>query len=92
MLYQLLLSWYFFETETWLSPGVSSGEVFPPYYNIFRRDKIDGYDAFDHSIDVKEYPLDSECEVMACTIPFSENFKLTVCSFYRPPNSNIDYM
>ena len=68
-----------FETETWLSLEVSSGEVFPPYYNIFRRDKNDGYEAFDHSLDIKEYPLDSEYEV-------------TICSFYRPPNSNIDYM
>ena len=46
-----------FGTETWLSPEISSSEIFPPCYNVFRRDRYDGYGgillAFDHSLMLK---------------------------------------
>ena len=50
------------------------------------------------TLDVKEYSLDSEYEVMACEIFLFDNSKLDckldckliVRSFYKPPTSNID--
>ena len=30
-------------SETWLSPDISSSEVFPKGYRIFRKDRPDGY-------------------------------------------------
>ena len=30
-------------TETWLSTSISSSEFFPPGYNVYRKDRQDGY-------------------------------------------------
>jgi hypothetical protein len=30
-------------TETWLNDSVHNSEIFPPNYNIYRRDRRDGF-------------------------------------------------
>ena len=30
-------------SETWLSPDISTSEFFPDQYNVFRKDRADGF-------------------------------------------------
>ena len=30
-------------TESWLSPAVLNSEIFPPKYEVFRKERMDGY-------------------------------------------------
>ena len=73
-----------FGTETWLSSTVSSSEISLSGYNIFRKDRKDGYGgvllALRDNISAKEYPLDSNCKIMACEV-----FLVTVLALLSAP-------
>ena len=82
-------------SETWLKPSINSSEFLPPNYTAYRKDREDGYGGvlLAHKITLTSHQLhiDSPCEIVACKFEQMIN-PLIVCSVYRPPNSNIEYL
>ena len=73
-----------------------SSEISLSNYNIFRKDRKDGYGGvllvLRDNIIAKEYPLDSNCEIVACEVFPCNDTRIIVCSFYRPPTSDVAYL
>ena len=44
------------------------------------------------NIIAKEYPLDSNCEIVACEVFPHNSTSIIVCSFYRPPTTDAVYL
>ena len=85
-------------TESWLNPTISSSEIFSPYFEVFRRDRSDGYGgvflACHNSYNWENLSLitsDSEVEAIACELQLKNNV-LTIMAVYRPPNSDFTYL
>jgi len=82
--------------ESWLSPSISTSEVFPAGFTVYRKDRSDGYGgvfvACRNSIISEELNLDSNAEIVACRIDQNESQPLIICSLYRPPDNNLIYM
>ena len=82
-------------TESWLSPAVLNSEVFPPKYQVFRKDRIDGYGgvflALECCFICSEIPLNTSCEIVACKIEVC-GASLIICAVYRPPNNDDVYL
>ena len=84
-------------TETWLNGNILSSEIFPQNYNIFRKDRSDGYGGVLLGIR-SDYTSEeiSDCNIQTesiyCKIAIDKNNSLVVGSIYRPPNSGMDYM
>ena len=84
-------------TETWLRPEIKSSEIFPDYYNIYRKDRKDGYGGVliaakdDITSEELKTGQDIEAVFIKLSIP-GIKAPLIVGSLYRPPTSNIDYM
>ena len=57
-------------SETWLSPDISTAEIFPSGYNVFRKDRQDGHGgvllASRTSLTCYELSIDSPTEVVSC--------------------------
>jgi len=83
-------------TETWLNPSVYSSEVFPPCYELFRNDRSDGYGgvrfACHKSLAYVKISSCTTCEVLVCKIAISRGKDLIIVTFYRPPNTDVNYM
>ena len=83
-------------SETWLSPDISTAEIFPGGYNVFKKDRQDGHGgvllASRTSLTCHELSINSPTEVVSCKFTFTNNQSLIVCSVYRPPNSNLETM
>lgn len=83
-------------TETWLNPNVYTSEIFPPNYQVFRRDREDGYGgvffACHNTINCTQIPIHTLCEAVACKIKLSDGRMLIVLTIYRPPERNLQYM
>ena len=86
-----------FGSEPWLNSDISSSEVFPTGYNVYHKDRADGYGGvfvachrslISSAVDIP----DNTSELSACQISLPNNSKLIVCSVYRPPSSNINYL
>ena len=83
-------------TETWLNPSICSAEIFPPNYEVFRKDRRDGYGGVllavkrDYITDQLETNTSSESVFTKLTI--GKNQALIIGSLYRPPSSDISYM
>jgi len=80
-------------SETWLSSGVYNNEFFPNGFHIFRKDRADGYGgvllACRDSITCQELAFDTNSEAVVCQVTINRHQSVIICSFYRPPNSNI---
>ena len=78
-----------FVSETWLSPDISTAEIFPSGYNVFRKDRQGGHSgvllASRTSLTCHELTVDFPIEVVSCKFTFTNNQSLIVCSVYRPP-------
>ena len=96
MISSLCIAGLIFGCESWLSPSVHNAEVFPPNFNIYRRDREDGYGgvfiACHNTIVSHEIPYSGTQEVITCKIKLSNTQSLIACSVYRPPNRSIDYI
>ena len=74
---------------------ISSSEVFPAGYSVYRQDRADGYGGL--FIACRESLISCKMEInnykmVACEIKLLDNSKLIACSIYRPPSSNDDYL
>jgi len=84
-------------SESWLKPDILNSEIFPDGYNVYRKDRFDGYGgvflACHQSLISCELDIpDNSSELCACQIDLPNNSKLIVCSVYRPPSSDIHYL
>ena len=83
-------------TETWLNPTITSSEIFPPNYEVIRKDREDGYGGVllavrnDLVYDIIQTGISGE-HVFA-KLTFGQNTNLIVGALYRPPNSDIHYL
>ena len=79
-------------SEIWLSPDISASEFFPSGYQVFRKDRSDGYGgvllACRDSLNCEELAFDTSAEAVVCKITLDYRQPLIVCSFYRPPNTD----
>ena len=78
------------ETESWLSPAALSSEIFPPKYQVFRKDRMDGYGgvflALDGCFICSEISLDTSCETVASKVEVcGTSLIIILCAIYRPP-------
>ena len=66
-----------FGTESWLSPSVSSSEVLPHGYCVYRQDRSDGYGgvflACCNKMTSREISIITQCEIVACHITLAES-------------------
>lgn len=82
-------------TETWLNADISSREVLPASYKVFRKDRADGYGGvlIAARVDlISEETCQSNTESVFVKIQATNGKPLLVGSLYRPPNSNLEYM
>lgn len=82
----------FLGSETWLKKHHVNGELTPPGYNTFRKDRHDGYGGViilaKNNIICNEITLDNDTELIAIKIETNTSTPLIVFSCYRPPNNN----
>jgi len=83
-------------TESWLNPTITSAEIFPSNYQIFHRDRPDGYGgvffAFQNTFNCSQVILQQDCEAVTCKVDLSDGNVLIVVTIYRPPNRDVTYM
>ena len=84
-------------TESWLDKSVSTNEIYPPGYKIFRRDRITSTQGGGVFIAVKEnYDVSllpdtvTDTELLWAKVHFKKSKSLILGSFYRPPGSKIE--
>jgi len=76
--------------ESWLNPNIYSSEVFPPEYNVFRKDRSDGYGgvfiACHNKLTTFQLTLNenTSSELIATQIQL-DNTSIIICAVYRPP-------
>ena len=77
-------------SESWLNPSISSSEIFPPKFMVFRKDREDGYGsvflACTRDFAWQELALQTSCEAVACKTVLNNHQSLIIISIYRPPN------
>ena len=78
-------------SETWLNSNVFSSEVLPANYNVFRRDRTDGYDGVLIAVkdDLVSTPIhtSSDSELISVKIKCDKSKSVIISSFYRPPTA-----
>ena len=84
-------------TESWLDKSVSSNEIFPPGYQIFRRDRITSTQGGGVFIAIKQNysasllpDTETDCEILWTKVQFEKS--LILGAFYRPPGSKMKKM
>ena len=83
-------------SETWLNSNVHSSEIFPPNFDIIRKDRSDGWGGVllaikkDFIYDHVEVNVDAECIFAKFTMP--KNKTLIVGGLYRPTNNDVQYL
>ena len=82
--------------ETWPKPTITNQEIIPPGYEVYRKDRHDGYGGV--LVIVKSCYISSivdiniHSELVAIHIEgVHDNSSLVVASFYRQPNRDIDH-
>jgi hypothetical protein len=84
-----------FGCETWLKPGISRGEIFPLGYNVYRKDRRDGYGGvllgISTSLISHQLDLDTETDFIAAKV-LNGNDSIIVGALYRPTDNNQQYM
>ena len=82
-------------TETWLNDGIHNSEIFPPNYDVIRKDRKDGYGgvliAISRDYSYEQLPMNTECETVFIKLKVNGNQELIIGSAYRPPSSSIQY-
>ena len=81
-------------SETWLSPSITDTELLLPNYNIFQKDRSDGYGgvllAYSKSLITQQLHYDTQAEAITCQVALKNNCPpLIICSIYRPPTNNL---
>ncbi|XP_072014916.1 uncharacterized protein [Amphiura filiformis] len=81
--------------ESHIDNSFTNGEIFPPGYNVSRKDRnINGGGVFvaisDKHVASTEYFLDTDCEIVWCKISIVGSKPLFIASFYRPTNESTD--
>lgn len=83
-------------TETWLKSDIASSEIFPPNYEVIRRDRQDGYGgvliAISQDYSYEQISCDADCEAVFIKLALSKTRSLIVGSAYRPPSNSTEYM
>jgi len=83
-------------TESWLNSSVFNNEIIPNNYQLFRKDRADGYGgvffACLSNFCCTQIDVSTPCEVIACKIDLSRNGRLIILTAYKPPNSDREYM
>ena len=81
-------------TESWLDNSFQIAEMFPPNYNIYRKDrnsKVGGvFIAVKSDYISSQVKTEDNCEIIWSRIYLNKNKSLFLCSYYRPPNNNYD--
>lgn len=84
-----------FGSETWLKPNITHGEVFPPDYNLYRKDARDGYGGvllgIHNSLTSHQIDLDSDAEMVAAKIVNGKQH-IVVGAIYRRTDNNCENM
>ncbi len=84
-----------FGCETWLKPRISTGEIFPPDYNVYRRDRPDGWGGLllgiHTSLDSHQIDIQTGAEFVAAKI-VSGKQSAVLASLYRPTNNDLNYL
>ena len=84
-------------TESWLYEDFKDGEVFPPGYTIYRKDRNRfGGRVFiavmSHHISYELHEVDTNCEVIWIEMELSSAKNLFIASFCRLPNSSSEVL
>ena len=86
-------------TETWLSPEISSSEIFPKEFNMtcYRNDRKSRGGgvliAAKPGLVITPLPdIQSDCEIVWVKVQIKNCKTLYLAAFYRPPDSDIDYL
>ena len=85
-------------TKTWFDPSVLDHEVIPCGYTIYRRDRLYRRGggvllAFKNNLTVvRRSDLETSCELLCCELTGDQGSKYLFGVFYRPPNTNMNYM
>ena len=87
-------------TETWLHQGILDTEILDSNYIIFRRDRPQQQRGGgvlicvkSDCISVRRRDLENEnVEAVVCELRGSNDSKLTLAAFYRPPNMDSNYL
>ena len=86
-------------TESWLNDTISTGEIFPPCYNVFRRDRETEQRGGGVFIAVKntllacaEPDLQTNSEIIWISIQVKGISPLYIGAFYRPPSTDRNYL
>lgn len=79
-------------TESWLDGSVKDSELFPPGYNVYRKDRNRHgggvFTAVKDCYNSSSVPEgDSNCEIAWTRIELCSSQDMFVASFYRPPDS-----
>ena len=77
--------------KSWLSPTLTSAEVFPSEYIVYRYGGM--FIACQSTLTCEMLSLNTKVEVVACSIRQKFSAKsLIICSLYRPSNNHLTYM
>ena len=81
--------------ETWLKPGITQGEIFPPEFSLYRKDRSDGYGGVligvHRSLISHQIDIDTDAEFIAVKI-LNGDQNIIVASAYRPTDNNQQYI
>ena len=88
-------------TESWLNSNITSGEVFPSHYNIFRKDRVKKNDSHggvfiavkNNLIAQDEHDLDQiDCQMQWISIHVSGIAPVYIGAFYCSQKTDADYV
>ena len=84
-----------FGCETWLKPSILQGEIFPPGYDLYRRDRKDGWGGvllgIHNSLNNHQIDIETNAEFVVAKI-VNGNQNIVVAAFYRTPVNDDNYM
>ncbi|XP_071492986.1 uncharacterized protein [Diadema antillarum] len=83
-------------TKTWLNSSVYTSEIFPPNYNVVRKDRQDGCGgvliAVRRDLVYNIIKVCDEGEQVYIKLSFGKGVSLVVGAVYRPPGNDVQYL
>ena len=83
-------------SESWLNKNIASAELFPPTYDVYRKDRSDGYGdvliAIKKVLIAEQVSYNGSCEAIFIKLPLDGKKTLIIGSAYRPPFSSSEYI
>ena len=83
--------------ESWLNQNIASSEIFPENYNVFRKDRIDGYGGVFQAVKkdliiTLRSDFDTECEILwtHCRMAGAKTKSFLFGAFYRSNSSDME--